>query len=430
MAFGGGGFTAQNKVLPGAYINFVSAARASAELSDRGTAALLLTLPYGPEGVVTSVKADYFEQEALGLFGCSADSEALRPVREVLRGAETLLFYRPAGGEKAHSAHASARYGGTGGNAIQIVIRENGEQFDVATVVDGVEADVQTVSTAEELQDNDLVTFTDEALAATAGEPLTGGTDKTAEKADYEAFLRAIEPYTFQTLGCASEDEEINNLFVSFTRRMREESGVKFQTVLYRTAADYEGVISVENEAAEDAPALVYWMTGASAGCAVNASCSNKLYDGEYTVGTDYTQSELEEGMKSGKLLFHRAGDAVRVLSDINTLTTYTNARSEDFGLNQTVRVLDQIANDVAVLFCTRYLGQIPNDEAGRISLWNDIVKHHQELERQRAIENFSPEDVTVSAGETKRSVVVSGTVTPVCAMEQLYMTVTVAGAA
>ena len=304
------------------------------------------------------------------------------------------------------------------------MIRENGEQFDVATVVDGVEADVQTVSTAEELQDNDLVTFTDEALAATAGEPLTGGTDKTAEKADYEAFLRAIEPYTFQTLGCASEDEEINNLFVSFTRRMREESGVKFQTVLYRTAADYEGVISVENEAAEDAPALVYWVTGASAGCAVNASCSNKLYDGEYTVDTDYTQSELEEGMKSGKLLFHLAGGAVRVLSDINTLTTYTNARSEDFGLNQTVRVLDQIANDVAVLFCTRYLGQIPNDEAGRISLWNDIVKHHQELQNIRAIENFSSDNVTVAQGDTKKAVVVTDYVTPVNAMAQLYMTV------
>ena len=118
------------------------------------------------------------------------------------------------------------------------------------------------------------------------------------------------------------------------------------------------------------------------------------------------------------------------MLSDVNTLTTFTNERGEDFALNQTVRVLDQIANDVAVLFCTRYLGQIPNDEAGRISLWNDIVKHHQELERQRAIENFSPEDVQVSAGQTKRSVVVSGRVTPVCAMEQLYMTVTVAGAA
>ena len=44
--------------------------------------ALLLALPYGPEGVVTSVKADYFEQEALGLFGCSADSQP--PLKRLL----------------------------------------------------------------------------------------------------------------------------------------------------------------------------------------------------------------------------------------------------------------------------------------------------------------------------------------------------------
>ena len=100
MAFGGGGFTAQNKVLPGAYINFVSAARASAELSDRGTAALLLTLPYGPEGVVTSVKADYFEQEALGLFGCSADSEA----RGTARSRDASLLPSGGWGEGAQRA--------------------------------------------------------------------------------------------------------------------------------------------------------------------------------------------------------------------------------------------------------------------------------------------------------------------------------------
>ena len=343
MAYGGGTYTTQNKILPGAYINFVSAARATAELSARGTAAMLLSLPFGPQGVVTSLKADYFAEEAPRLFGCSADSDALLPVRELFRGAETLLFYRPEGGEKAQSTHAAAKYAGTGGNQIQIVIRQNAEKFDVVTVVDGVEMDSQTVSTAEELVENDFVTFTEEALSATAGEPLTGGTDKEPEKSDYEAFLRAVEPYTFQTLGCASEDPEINELFVSFTRRMREESGVKFQTVLCRTVADYEGVISVENEAEEDAPALVYWMTGAAAGCAVNASCSNKIYDGEYTVLADYTQAELEEGLKAGKLMFHRAGGQVRVLSDVNTLTTFTNERGEDFALNQTVRVLDQI---------------------------------------------------------------------------------------
>ena len=33
MALGGGMFTVQNKILPGAYINFMSAARASTSLS-------------------------------------------------------------------------------------------------------------------------------------------------------------------------------------------------------------------------------------------------------------------------------------------------------------------------------------------------------------------------------------------------------------
>ena len=99
MAYGGGTYTTQNKILPGAYINFVSAARATAELSARGTAAMLLSLPFGPQGVVTSLKADYFAEEAPRLFGCSADSDALLPVRELFRGAETLLFYRPEGGE-------------------------------------------------------------------------------------------------------------------------------------------------------------------------------------------------------------------------------------------------------------------------------------------------------------------------------------------
>lgn len=45
--FGGGNFTSQNKVLPGSYINFVSAARAAASVSDRGIVAVRLLLAGG-----------------------------------------------------------------------------------------------------------------------------------------------------------------------------------------------------------------------------------------------------------------------------------------------------------------------------------------------------------------------------------------------
>ena len=68
----------------------------------------------------------------------------------------------------------------------------------------------------------------------------------------------------------------------------------------------------------------------------------------------------------------------------------------------------------------------MPNDASGRVSLWNDIVKHHQQLEDLRAIENFSADDVQVEQGDAKNSVAVQDAVTIVCAMAKLYMTVTV----
>jgi len=170
--------------------------------------------------------------------------------------------------------------------------------------------------------------------------------------------------------------------------------------------------------------ALIPWVTGVIGGTAVNKSATNMTYDGEYDVDTDFTQTQLENGIREGSFMFHRVDEAVCVLTDINSFISITDEKSSDFSSNQTIRVLDQIANDIAVLFGKKYLGKVPNDAAGRISLWNDIVKHHTELQDIRAIENFSGENVTVEKGDTKKSVVVTDYVTPVNAMEQLYMTV------
>ena len=122
--------------------------------------------------------------------------------------------------------------------------------------------------------------------------------------------------------------------------------------------------------------------------------------------------------------MFHLVDETVRVLTDINTFVSVTDEKSADFSSNQTIRVLDQIANDIAVLFGNKYVGKVPNDASGRISLWNDIVSHHQQLETIRAIENFDPANVTVAQGNSKKAVVVTDYVTPINAMEQLYMTV------
>ena len=156
----------------------------------------------------------------------------------------------------------------------------------------------------------------------------------------------------------------------------------------------------------------------------MNKSATNMTYDGEYAIDVSDTQSQLEAGIQEGSFLFHLVDEKVVVLEDINTFISITDEKSGDFSSNQTIRVLDQIANDIAVLFGKKYIGKVPNDAAGRISLWNDIVKHHQQLQSIRAIENFSGDDVTVEQGDTKKAVVVTDQITPVNAMAQLYMTV------
>ncbi|WP_301553843.1 phage tail sheath C-terminal domain-containing protein, partial [Clostridioides difficile] len=57
---------------------------------------------------------------------------------------------------------------------------------------------------------------------------------------------------------------------------------------------------------------------------------------------------------------------------------------------------------------------------------WNDVVKHHKELENIRAIEDFKTDDVSVELGNDKKTVIVSDAVKVISAMSKLYMTVSV----
>lgn len=434
MALGGGSFTSQNKKLPGAYINFVSLASATASLSERGIATMPLELDWGKEGEVFEVTNEDFQKNTLKIFGYPYDHAKLKGLRDLFLGARTLYAYRlNGGGTKASNTYAEALYGGTRGNDLKIVIQENAdddEKFDVKTLMGTTEVDSQTVSAASELIANDYVSFKGTAsLAVTASTPLTGGTNKTVDGTAHQTYLDKIQPYSFNIMGVVVTDDTTKKLYASFVKRMRDELGIKFQVVLHKHAGDSIGVINVKNDATdsgESAASCVYWVTGAESGCAVNKSCQNKLYDGEFTIDTDFTQSELEQALENGEFVLHQVNGDVRVLDDINSLVTTTDTMGDIFKDNQCIRVIDQIANDIAVLFNTKYLGVVPNDAAGRLSLWSDIVKHHQQLQDIRAIENFADSAITVEQGDTKKSVVVSDAIEVVSSMGQLYMTVTV----
>lgn len=348
---GGGIFEAQNKVLPGTYINFISKATVKSDLGERGFVGMALHIGK-PEskGKIIEVERDNFIRDSKELFGVESTDPKLLPVREALKNAKTVY------------------------------------------VVD---------------------------LGESGGEPDSDVTTDTIKTLFQECELNTIVAYT--------DDESTKTAYIDMVKDFRD-NGKKVQLVVHNaTTPDHEGIINVTSNASGDAAyALVAWVGGAEAGCAVNASCTNKKYDGELTVIVDKTQADLERALESGKFVFHTVYGEIRVLEDINSLTSLTEEKGEDFKYNQTIRVIDQIANDIAKIFNNYFLGKVPNDQSGRISLWGRIESHHRELETIRAIENFDSNLLTVEKGSSKRAVVVNDAVTPVNAMAQIYMTVVI----
>lgn len=440
---GGGTFTVQNKILPGAYINFVSAGRA-AQLGSRGVVALPLELNWGPENKVFAVTAEDFNRTAIDVFGYDPTGASLLLVREALKRAKTLLAYRVnSGGQKASATvggmAVTAKWGGTRGNDLKVAILTNADdatKVDVVTYLGTMEVDRQTVSAesgSANLKDNNFVTFGEaETLTPTSATALTGGSNGTVDGTAYSNFLNAIEVEAFNVIGYPGTDETIKALIAAFVKRLRYDNGVKIVGVLYQYDGDDIGLINVKNGVIlADGTTItgdkaVAWVAGASAGAEVNESLTNVAYDGAVDVDIKYTKSQYEAAIQNGEFAFYADNGKARVLTDINSLVTFGDGVSEDWTSNRVVRVMDGWANDVARIFGERYIGTVTNSDTGRELFKADLVSLAMQYQAIDAISNFESADIVIQQGNGKRDVVVNCALQPNDSMEKLYMTVTV----
>ena len=430
MSLGGGTWTVQNKIVPGAYINVVSAGLASAALSDRGIATVPLELNWGPEGEIFKVTTGDMQKYARKIFGYDYTDENMKGLRDLFAGGTLVLYaYRlNGGGTKASNEYATAKYSGTRGNDIKIGIVKDVDDlqaWNVTTYLGTAKIETQTVKSAEELKSNDFVEFKYSAeLKAVAAAELTGGANGVVDGDAHAKYQAKAEPYGFNTMGVAITDEPTKKLYIAYVKRMRDEVGKKFQLVLYKSDADYMGVISVPNKTLDEGwseASAIYWVTGVECATAINKSCEGKVYDGEFNI--ESIDNDLEDYIKKGQLVLDRNNDEIEILSDINTHITLTEECNGDFCDNQTIRIVDELANQDALIFKTRYRGKFPNDEPGRSSLKSDLCSIREQMQKMRALENFKREDVTVEKGETKKSVVVENEVQVVNTMSIMYMT-------
>lgn len=527
----GGTWVAQNKIRPGAYINFKYNARNGGTLSlgTRGTIAVATDLPWGPDNTLIEVSAqDFASGKSASQIGIVGDSsEASLPLRLALAGANKALVYKlNPGGEKASAKlgeiTVTAKYPGAYGNTISFDIKNDTpsvgqtqvniylagvrkETFNLASINDiltiesqyvdfGGQVDfVQTWSNHDGAKtdyvltyaakddkliklvlganiDADLspdtrdvtkvlaltthytvtgttLTLTAEGAAlatgvglharyipaentwlATAGTTLSGGTNGTEAK-DLTDFFAAIEHKTFNAV--AANKEDAADVIIAFVKDQRENKGKKFVGVVVdKETADYEGIISVnqgfKSETETVTPTLFsIYVASLSAGAMVNESLTCRQIVEAVEIINPLEEDKIEEALQQGKfVLSYRQDGAVIIEKDINTLVTFDEDKGYPFSKNRVIRVLDEIANQVALKFNSNYAGKVTNDDEGRKLFKSEIINLMDTLQGLGAIQNFLSEDVTVLPGDDIESVLVDLNVQPTDAMEKLYMTV------
>ena len=343
----GGIWTSQNKVLPGVYIRFKTGTALGLTVGERGVVTICEPMSWGPVAQVTPVT---LTTDVTPITGYDITAPQNRFLQEMFKGTNrtsaptTILLYRPTASGSAQAKvttgelTATAVYPGARGNDISVVITELTEPestFTVSTVVDGAIVDQQTAAQISELVANDWVTFSGTgALAATTGAALTGGADGTVESAAYSAYLSTIEPYKFDIMVYDGSDSTVQTALLSFIERVNENNGQYCQLVASGLSnPDSRYVININSpvtlsDGTELTPQQVtWWAGGASAGALYNQSLTYAQYPGAVST-TMQTVDQFTQAVQAGNFVLFAENGVVKVMQDINSLTTYT----EDIG--------------------------------------------------------------------------------------------------
>lgn len=483
----GGTFIAQNKIRPGAYINFKTNKKPIPKIGTRGVVAMSLPLTWGDETDLITITHHDFEKNGRGLFaktGLSATGEESLPIRLALQNANKVLLFRNnqretdtnVGSVRAYGEHTllkglaegkimvEAKYAGTLGNQIQVQIYKpniygvDSRARDVDTIYideDGkyTTLDSQRIndskSGSKPLRDNDFVTFT-----------FTEGFD--CDDIPDDVIIISLEDGKDGEVGGTEDDAIVLKELLSkyewnvyagrldFIKDFRENEGKKVQNVIARgfyveDIIDYEGTIFItQGIITKDGTEIsrenfAAYIAGMTAGAEINQSNTYHVIEEaadilEYAINPHsawefgYT---MEEALQNGAMMLSRRQDGVIVIEkDINSLHTFEDDnqyKDYSFTKNRVIRTLDEINNSTRLLFEKSYIGKVDNTEEGRNIFKADLINYLKLLQSMNCIQNFDAgADIEILAGNEIDELVVNLSIQPVDAMEKLYMTVTV----
>jgi len=269
---------------------------------------------------------------------------------------------------------------------------------------------------------------------------------------DYTVAETALETMKWDYIAFPAIETAETAAFVTWIKACRDSKNLKVKAILPNTVADYEGVI---NFATDDiivgtttytATEYCSRIAGILAGTPLTMSATFAPLT-EVDDVPHHTKAELDALIAAGKFVLFNDGEKVKVARAVNSLTTTTTAKGEDFQKIKIVDILDQIYSDITTTANDNYIGKYSNnydnkcilvaaintyltsmaksgildiDETNSVSIDTDANQAYLESKETGSTADMTTQEL--KEANTGSYVYLTGNITPTDAMEDITL--------
>ena len=242
--------------------------------------------------------------------------------------------------------------------------------------------------------------------------------------------------------------------FSSWVKSCRDNKRIKMKAVLPHCKADHEGIInfttdkirvgSKEYEAKDYCSRVAGILAGTPMEISATYAKLNEVDDVPHL-----TIKEADEKIDAGEFILYYEDESVKVGRAVNSLTTLTATKREALQKIKIVELLDMIFYDIRKTAKDNYVGKYPNTYDNKVLLIVAIGAYFKELERSQLlkadasvvqideVKNASylegkGTDITkltaqeIKEADTGSNVFLDGAVTPIDAMEDIFLNIAI----
>lgn len=207
---------------------------------------------------------------------------------------------------------------------------------------------------------------------------------------NYNEALGYFELSKVTYLAIPGIEENETSAIVEWVKAVRKD-GKSIKAVLPNTAADSEAIINfatdglVAGETSYTTAQYCARVAGVLAGTSLDRSCTYAPLP-ELTACKKMTRSEMDAEIDAGKLVLFNDGEKVKIARGVNSLTTISDTKGNQFKKIKIVELMDKMRSDITRNIEDNYIGKHINTYDNKCLLVSGIDEYLNTLLKSKYI--------------------------------------------